>query len=179
MQRVLNGILLLLLLGAMTSCSNQNEAKPPVSVTTSTMTNEKYDDAAWHYSGDFPKELPQKAGATHIGMFVVWAILAGLHSEDFAQEVDLLRARKMTPGQFIIEQCDEVFHSSMLNDEGNRFAAVYFASRDGNFLKDYEKELEDGIPTLYHVKDTWENFDKIKPVFDRRLAEFRKTAKQD
>ncbi|WP_262497415.1 DUF7832 domain-containing protein [Pedobacter caeni] len=28
----------------------------------------KYDDASWHYGGDFPKDLPQINGATHIGM---------------------------------------------------------------------------------------------------------------
>lgn len=159
------------------SCTKQPESKPPVASSALTQIDVKYDDASWHYSGDFPKELPQKAGATHIGMFVVWAFLADLHSEDFAQEVDLLKSRKMTPGQFIIEHCDEVFHSSMLNDEGNRFAGVYFAPKNGNFLKDYEKELEGSLPSLYHVKDSWENFDKIKPVFDRRLEEFRKDIK--
>ncbi|MGN6118448.1 MAG: DUF7832 domain-containing protein, partial [Rhodanobacter sp.] len=38
----------------------------------------KYDDASWHYGGDFPKDLPDEAGATHTGMFVAWALLSGL-----------------------------------------------------------------------------------------------------
>ena len=49
----------------------------------------KYDDAYWHYRGEFPTELPASAGATHIGMFVAWALLAGLGRE----LVDLPRAR--------------------------------------------------------------------------------------
>lgn len=38
----------------------------------------KYDDASWHVGGDFPKELPPEAGATHIGMFAAWCMLNGL-----------------------------------------------------------------------------------------------------
>jgi hypothetical protein len=50
----------------------------------------KYDDASWHYGGDFPKGLPQKAGATHIGMFLAWMILNGLSSEELMEEDDVL-----------------------------------------------------------------------------------------
>jgi len=38
----------------------------------------KYDDASWHYGGDFPDDLPDEAGATHTGMFLAWALLSGL-----------------------------------------------------------------------------------------------------
>lgn len=39
----------------------------------------KYDDASWHYGADnFPKELPQRVGATHTGMFVAWTMLSGI-----------------------------------------------------------------------------------------------------
>ncbi|WP_265102660.1 hypothetical protein [Acinetobacter sp. 'aerobic (ED)'] len=38
----------------------------------------KYDDASWHYGGDFPADLPQEAGATHIGMFLTWMLLQTL-----------------------------------------------------------------------------------------------------
>lgn len=184
LRRALVLVLLSMVVPVIASCSNQNESKPPVAnapsqtdVKPNPQLNKKYDDAAWHYSGDFPKELPQKAGATHIGMFVAWAYLSGLYSEDFASDVEPLKSRKMTPGQFIIEQFDEVFLSEMLNDEGNRFTAAYFVPEDSNFLKDYGATLEGNLPSLYHVKDTWENFDKIKLVFDRRLAEFRKSAR--
>jgi hypothetical protein len=35
----------------------------------------KYDDASWHFGGEFPKDLPEEAAATHTGMFVAWAFL--------------------------------------------------------------------------------------------------------
>ncbi|WP_441328174.1 DUF7832 domain-containing protein [Mesorhizobium album] len=34
----------------------------------------KYDDASWHSGGNFPRELPPEAGATHIAMFVAWPL---------------------------------------------------------------------------------------------------------
>ena len=30
----------------------------------------KYDDASWHYEGDYPEDLPTANAATHIGMFL-------------------------------------------------------------------------------------------------------------
>ena len=41
----------------------------------------KYDDASWHYGGDFPDDLPEENGATHIGMFLNWCIDNDLISE--------------------------------------------------------------------------------------------------
>lgn len=38
----------------------------------------KYDDSTWHTDGDFPADLPPEAGATHIGMFMAWALAQNL-----------------------------------------------------------------------------------------------------
>ena len=32
------------------------------------------DNAAWHYGGNFPEELPKENGGTHIGFFLAWII---------------------------------------------------------------------------------------------------------
>jgi hypothetical protein len=54
----------------------------PMNRVGETLTNGcepmKYDDASWHCAGDFPKDLPEAAGATHTGMFLAWALLSGL-----------------------------------------------------------------------------------------------------
>jgi hypothetical protein len=136
----------------------------------------KYDDASWHYGGEFPQELPEEAGATHIGMFVAWALLAGLsgstHVDDFPDDIPRLRARTVTPGQFILASCDGKFIDEDLNEQGNAFAQAYYDLEKGIFFADYERVAAPDLPTLYHVPDSWETFDKLKPVFDRRLAEF-------
>jgi hypothetical protein len=137
----------------------------------------KYDDAAWHYEGNFPKDLPWRAAATHTGMFVAWALLRDLASErhlrDFPQGVLSLRARRLTPGLFFLSTFDGKFSNDDLNAEGNAFAAHYYDLQNGQFIKDYEAALAVGVPEAYYVKDSWENFDLISPLVDDRLAAWR------
>ncbi len=136
----------------------------------------KYDDASWHYGGDFPDDLPMEAGATHTGMFLAWALLNGLagqiHLDDFSKESEKLRMRVMTPGQFFLDICDGKFTDEDLNDDGNAFAAVYFEFGNGDYLKHYEEALADGLPSLYHVADTWENYDLLAPAIEKAFRSF-------
>ena len=137
----------------------------------------KYDDASWHSDGDFPKDLPGEAGATHTGMFLAWAFLCGLageiHTEETPEALAALRDRLVTPGTFFLQQCDGKFTDEDLNDEGNEFAAVYFEFENGQYLRDYDEVLSDELETMYHVPDTWSSFDKLAPVLDQRLADWR------
>jgi len=137
----------------------------------------KYDDASWHYGGNFPKDLPIGAGATHTGMFVAWALLSGLAGDifnhDFSNEIPKLVSRSVMPGAFFLESCDGKFTDDDLNDEGNEFALAYFDFQNGKYLADYELTLGAEVVDLYHVMDTWENFERLKPVLDQRFAEWR------
>ena len=136
-----------------------------------------YDRADWHYGGDYPEGLPPENGGTHIGMFLAWAIHRGLegaiHHEDAADEQALaaVRERRMTGREFLINQCDEKFWEDDLSEEGNRFARSYYATN--RYYEDYEAALAASLPTLYHVEDSWGNFDKISTVLDRRYQEWK------
>jgi len=138
----------------------------------------KYDDASWHYGGDFPKDLPDEAGATHTGMFVAWSMLTDLagelHTNDFPEDLESLRSRAVTPGAFFLSVCDGKFTDEDLNDEGNAFAQEYFNFETGSYLKDYQRLLLGALPSLYHVQDTWANFDTLRPVLDKRLRAWRR-----
>ena len=147
------------------------KAKNKVDIPIQHKFTGKYDDASWHYGGDFPSDLPPKAGATHIGMFLAWAILNNLAGEfmleEFAQDISRLKHREITGTQFLIENCDEKLTVDELNEKGNAFAKYYF---DGHYLTDYENTIGKDLPSLYHVEDTWENFDKLKERIDKRFA---------
>ena len=139
----------------------------------------KYEDVSWHYPADeYPKELPREAAGTHAGMFLAWALLGGLagdiHVREMPDGIASLQARNTTPGRFFIEQCDGKLTDENLNEEGNRFAAVYLDPDKGLYLKDYDAVLCAGLETAYHVPDTWQNYDKLKPRLDRRLDEWRR-----
>lgn len=139
----------------------------------------KYDDASWHYDGDFPSDLPTEAGATHIAMFVAWCMMHDLsgpiHTEEFPDALSALKERRTTPGQFLINECDENFTDEDLTDEGNAFALAYFgpAGDMRQYLTDYEETLGSREPTLYHIKDSWENYEKLAPVIERRFSEWK------
>lgn len=127
----------------------------------------KYDDASWHYGGDFPAGLPPAAGATHIGMFLAWCLLNGYVSDETADEwgdeLQDLRERRVTPGSFLIGAMDEKFISDDLNDEGNAFAVAYYEGKDNDskYVDDYVATFDTSAAEIYGVTDTWEAFDKI------------------
>jgi hypothetical protein len=60
-----------------------------------------------------------------------------------------------------------------LNEEGNSFAQAYFDFDKGQYLTGYEATLGEDIADLYYVTDNWENFDRLKPVLERRFAEWK------
>jgi hypothetical protein len=140
----------------------------------------KYDDASWHYGGDFPNDLSEEAGATHTGMFVAWALLSGLggsiHIEDFPEDIPKLQSRRITPGKFFLASCDGKFTDEDLSDEGNSFAASYFDLTKGQYVGDYERIVAVDLPSIYHVPDTWDTYEKLRPILDDRLAAWRSRA---
>ncbi|MBD2715906.1 hypothetical protein KBK19_12755 [Microvirga sp. STR05] len=140
------------------------------------------DKADWHYGGDFPEELPDENGATHIGMFIAWIIQQELEGEvhhedeDGKQALEAVRQRTMTGRDFLQTQCDEKFWAEDLNDEGLAFAHYYYSDEEGglgSYYEDYEQTLAADLPTIYHVEDTWNNYDRLKPVIDQRFAEWK------
>ena len=142
----------------------------------------KYDDASWHYEGDFPVGLPPTAGGTHMAMFLTWLVLHGLGSDLFVNElrgsIATLRSRTTTPSRWLFSDCDQRFSSHLLNDEGNQFAAAYYADEadlhdgPGSYLQDYSLAFPDA-ETLYHVPDSWRTYDKLDPVIASRFEDWR------
>jgi hypothetical protein len=137
-----------------------------------------YDRADWHYGGDFPADLPDESGGTHIGVFLAWAIMNNLegelHRQDSSEALSAVRERQMTGREFLFEQCDEKFWEEDLNDVGNAFAREYYGSGGecGPYFTDYEAVLAAGLPSFYHIEDTWDNYDKLAPVITSRFREW-------
>ena len=138
----------------------------------------KYDDASWHYGGDFPADLPAEAGATHIAMFVAWAALNGLasscHTEDAVDELTALKRRDLTPTEWFILVCDGKFTTEDLSDQGNAFALAYYGSGEGLHSKAgaYLDDYCGTFPTeksIYEVRDSRASFDARSPWISSRL----------
>jgi hypothetical protein len=137
----------------------------------------KYDDASWHYGGDFPDGLPDEAGATHIGMFVSWCQLNGvggeLHSEDFPEMLEKLKSREITPAQWFMSACDEKFTDEDLSELGNKFTLWYYESDPAPYISDYESVCSSELESLYHVPDTWSTYEKLAPVILNQFEQWQ------
>lgn len=136
-----------------------------------------YDKAKYHYDGDFPADLEIEQGFVHTGMFLGWIIEHDLYSEWFGKElagyVAALKARDMT-GAKVFEACDGVFMEDMLSEEGNRFAQYYFDFERGKYLSDYVELLGQDLPTIYHVSDSWANYERLRARVDKRYREWKR-----
>lgn len=135
-----------------------------------------YDRADWHYGGDYPADLPTENGGTHIGMFLAWAINSNLeselHREESQESLKAVRNKEMTGREFLEKECDEKFWEDDLNEEGNSFAKFYYES--DIYISDYDSALAEGLPTLYHVENSWENYQKIAPLISARFLKWKK-----
>jgi len=140
----------------------------------------KYDDASWHAGGQFPADLAPEAGATHIAMFVAWCVLHGLagelHTDDLADDLALLQARELTPGQWLLRACDGKFTDEDLNDDGNAFTAAYFEAEDMPYVSDYQDALSGERDSIYRVPDTWASYDTLAPFIAARYAAWQQQA---
>jgi hypothetical protein len=99
--------------------------------------------------------------------------IVDFHIVDFPEEIEKLQTRSVTPGAFFLQACDGKFTDEDLNEEGNAFAEDYFDFDRGQYLADYQATLGADLPDLYYVKDSWDNFDRLRPVLDRRFAEWK------
>lgn len=132
----------------------------------------KFDDASWHYSGDYPKNVPQENAFTHIGMFLAWVLLNGLggklHTEELPDALALLQTRKLTPGVYLQQYCDGKLTDEDLNETACEFAKSYY---EKSYFEDYIVTLAAELNSPYQVPDSWETYDKIAQVISSRYHE--------
>jgi hypothetical protein len=133
------------------------------------------DRADWHYGGQYPKDLPPENGGTHIGMYLAWVINRDLGSQELkdyvAAKLPAFRRREITGRDLLLTELDEKFFSSLLSEEGQAFTAAYYES--DQYVEDYAEALALDLESVYHVKDSWENYDVIARQLDQRLAAWR------
>lgn len=143
-----------------------------------------YDKAKYHNgASNFPKDLSYRQGYVHTGMFVGWILDNDLYNRtqipvDFSA-ILAFKERKITGAEFYEKFLDGVLTDKELSGEGNAFAQHYFDFDTGCYLQDYSEILARNLPSLYHVTDTWENYQKIKQRIDKRYNEWRSNHQND
>lgn len=134
-----------------------------------------YDSAKTHFLGNFPETLPIERAYLHIGIYMGWVVENGLFSDYFEDEseIQMLRFKHQQISCTILSELwDGYLGYELFNKEGNMFTYYYYAS--GLYKKDYEEHLAAGLPSIYHVEDSWENYEKMKSVISRRFNKWKK-----
>ena len=133
-----------------------------------------YDNAKNHFLGNFPEALPIEQAYVHIGMYLGWIIDQDLYSEYFLEEaeVQIYRFKRRELGCTILSEIwDGYLGYELFSKTGNMFTYYYYGG--GLYRKDYESLLTEDLPSLYHVKDSWENFERISDQIRSRYETWR------
>jgi hypothetical protein len=133
-----------------------------------------YDNARNHFLGNFPESLPIEQAYVHIGMYLGWIIENELYSDFFEDEAEHQMYRFMRRElscTILSEIWDGYLGYELFNKDGNMFTYYYYAG--GIYKKDYEKTLVNGLPSIYHVKDTWENYALMKDQITKRFNDWK------
>lgn len=134
-----------------------------------------YDNARNHFLGNFPESLPIEQAYVHIGMYLGWIIENELYSEFFEDEagVQIIRFKHRDINCTILsEMWDGYLGHELFSKTGNMFTYYYYAS--GIYKKDYENTLAPTLPSIYHVNDSWSNYEKMKEKISQRYEEWKK-----
>ena len=130
------------------------------------------DRADWHSGADnFPDDVPEENGATHIGMYVRWAIGRGFFVDDAtpAEAIEAVRAGRMSGRDLVLGHLDGKLWPSMLTQECADFAEAHW----NDFIEDFAGLPSEVGDTAYHVEDTTENYDIVAAALDERWARYR------
>lgn len=131
-----------------------------------------FDDVSYRNgAADFPKDAPEENGATHIDMFVTWAIRKGLFVDADASPdaVEAVRQGTLSGRDFLLQHCDGKLTSESFSPEGDAFATEHY---DG-YLNDFERLLCAGLKSDYLVEDRAANYEIMARALDQRWANFR------
>ena len=134
-----------------------------------------YDHAQRHLGAGFPESLPMEQAYVHIGMYLGWIIDSGFYSEYFGEEAstEIFRfKRKEMSCTILSEVWNGYLASEFLDSTGNNFSLYYYTC--GLYRLDYEDILGRDLQTIYHVDDTWPNYEKLRTRINERYREWVK-----
>jgi hypothetical protein len=133
-------------------------------------------------STKYEKEKP--LAYVEAAFFASWCALKGLlRADKFTPDlIEPLRERRMTPLQFLHGPCGQLLWSGDIAPDARGFVSDYF---DGVLTPDAQRWVTD-VKTVFGssnhfrdadeamTEDTWDNFDRIAPVIEKRYGEWRR-----
>ncbi len=139
-----------------------------------------YDKAAYHDEAVAKLGLPEEHTENHTLFFLRWLLETNLVSEWYLKETaetrEACREGKATVRD-VYRQMASALMDDMLSAEGAEFVKDYYSVskvRLAGYPRDYEITLQGNLASSYHVPYTEENYQRIRPVIDRRYQDWKR-----
>jgi predicted DNA-binding WGR domain protein len=142
-----------------------------------------FDNASWHYGGDFPCELDSHQAYIHTGFFIGWLLRKKLFTSEFQKDniegISKFLRKDITAPEFYKVYMDGKFMSYELNDQGIAFTIYYFDTdfSKSMYLDDLIAILCKNISSIYYIKDNWQNFEIIADLINQRYQDWSNNKK--
>ena len=141
-----------------------------------------YDKAKYHIESVEVEGLPEIHAYIHTGMYLGWLIENNLldkeFSNDFGREILKFKNKEITAPEFFFQICDGVLIDDILSDEGNEFTSFYFDLEKGEYIYHYEHIMFKELPSVFHVKDTWKNYEIVKEFVSKEYVKWKNQSKK-
>ena len=136
---------------------------------------EIYDKAKYHFDSCEQLGLSYDQAFVHTGLYVAWLVSRGFFEPDSDDDRQAIKdtLSRVEPPCAVYEWYDGTLYEEMLTKEGNAFSNHYFHFDHGQFLGDYEAYAAFGLPSMFHVPNNWEAYDRLEPVFEARYSLFK------
>jgi hypothetical protein len=122
--------------------------------------------------------VSRTTAAVPMGFFLGWAVQRGMTSAEIEDqrrpELAAVRRHALT-GPQLIDRLGGVLNSCWLNEELVRFCTRYYC-RSGRYYPDFAHVFGRDVVesrSMYSVRDTWRNQEKMSAVLDLRLGAWR------
>jgi len=137
---------------------------------------------------EFVSAFPDTPPEMHVedSFFVAWAALSGVMRAGRLPDgtMDLLRQRRVTPRALLCDALGGIFWENDVEPDGSRFCIAYkwgfLTAPDASLLNDVRRVFGESnywrqwkTPPGPITEDSWANYDRIAPVFNERLAQWR------
>lgn len=129
----------------------------------------KFDDASWHYDGEFPADTPIQYGGTHIALFLRFCFTKGwagaLHLEYEPEATQKVIDGTLLATEFLFKYCGGKLTDEDFDETGNAFAKQYYGE-DGLYLIDFVNRFGD---IMYRSPESAHDFEELASIIDERL----------
>jgi uncharacterized protein (DUF433 family) len=133
-----------------------------------------YDRVKWHDESTLEAAgLPLEHVYVYAGFYLAWAAERGLTGgEPMAGLQDAIAATAARRGSPIdlYQRCGGELVDDMLTEAGKAFSDFYL--EDGRYFDDLVSLFGEEDANAERIAPTWENYDRIKPVIDKRYKKW-------